>query len=81
MYFFRRKKNTQVKKDTATVIDKEIIKEYEGAFFRTYSYLDLLNIVHMQNIVSRGQEFSTIPDFPDQTILSVYDGRTLFSIF
>ena len=47
MYFFRRKKNTQVKKDAATVIDKEIVKEYEGVFFRSYSYLDLLNLVHM----------------------------------
>ena len=47
MYFFRRKKNTQVKKDTATVIDKEIVKEYEGVFFRSYTYMDLLNVVHM----------------------------------
>ena len=56
------------------MIDKEIIKEYEGVFFRSYSYMDLLNLRHMQNIVNRGQEFSTIPDFPDQTILSVYEG-------
>lgn len=63
------------------MIDKEIIKEYEGVFFRSYSYMDLLNLRHMQNIVNRGQEFSTIPDFPDQTILSVYEGQTLFSIF
>ena len=60
---------------------KELVKEYEGVLHKTYSFIDLLNLVHIQNIVRRGLEFSTIPDIPDQTILSVYDGKTIFSIF
>ena len=62
-------------------MSKDLIKEYEGVLHRTYSFIDLLNLVQIQNIVRRGQEFSTIPDIPDQTILSVYDGKTIFSIF
>ena len=77
----RRKKRTQVKLTAKEVMSKELIKEYEGVLHKTYSFMDLLNLVHIQNIVRRGLEFSTIPDIPDQTILSVYDGKTIFSIF
>lgn len=71
MYFMRRKKQTQVMKQEKRIIDKALIMEYEGVFYRTYSFMDLLNLVHIQNQVRRGQELSTIPD---QSILSVYVG-------
>ena len=76
----RRKKKTQVKStpEIQLVIDKNLVKEYEGNFFRTYSFMDLLNLIHVRNLLRRGQELTTIPD---QTILSVYDGHTIFSIF
>ena len=60
---------------------KELQHWYEGVFFRTYSFLDLLNLAHINNLVKRGKDMSTIPDIPDKTILSVYDGQTIFSIF
>ena len=71
MYFMRRKKQTQVMKQEKRIIDKALIMEYEGVFYRTYSFMDLLNLVHIRNQVRRGQELSTIPD---QSILSVYVG-------
>ena len=75
----RRKKTTQVKQtEFQHVIDKNLIKEYEGNFFRTYSFMDLLNLIHIRNLLRRGQELTIIPD---QTILNVYEGHTIFSIF
>ena len=62
-------------------MNKELTRWYEGVFFRTYSFLDLLNLAHINNLVKRGKDMSTIPDIPDKTILSVYDGQTIFSIF
>ena len=78
MYFMRRKKKHQVSKDEKKIVNKELIKEYEGNFFRTYSFMDLLNLVDVRNSLRRGRELRLIPD---QTILSVYDNHTIFSIF
>ena len=63
------------------MVDKELKRWYEGVFFRTYSFLDLLNLAHINNLVKRGKDLSSIPHIPDKTILSVYDGQTIFSIF
>ena len=60
---------------------KDLGQEYQGVFFRTYSFLNLLNLVHVNNLVKRGKDMQTIPNIPDKTILSVYDQKTIFSIF
>ena len=78
MYFMRRKKKHQITKDVKKIVDKGLVKEYEGNFYRTYSFIDLLNLIVMRNSLRRGQELRQIPD---QTILSVYHGNTIFSIF
>ena len=39
--------------------------------------MDLLNLVHVRNLLRRSEEFFV----PDETMLSVYEGHTFFSIF
>ena len=51
--------------------------EFEGVFYRTYSFLDLLNLVHVRNQLRRGEKMNV----PDETLLSVYEGNTFFSLF
>ena len=78
MYFMRRKKKHQGPKYEKKIVDKELKVEYQGIFFRTYSFMDLLNLVDVRNSLRRGRELRLIPN---QTILSVYDNHTIFSIF
>ena len=56
---------------------KLVKKEYEGNIFRTYSYMDLLNLVHIRSALQKEEDFY----INDQTIVSVYEGHTIFSIF
>ena len=76
----RRKTNKMIKQrnpDEEGTIQKTMDREYEGNFYRTYSFLDLLNLVHIQNLLKRDEKFY----IGDKTMLSVYEGHTIFSIF
>ena len=59
------------------MIKKLIMKEFEGNFYRSYSFMDLLNLVQIRDQLQREEKFFV----PDQTLLSVYEGHTIFSIF
>ena len=71
------------KKDVSTGSNQDDIKQkryaniYFGNMHRTHSYLDLLGLHQIKIALMNGQEFFV----PDQTILSVYAGHTIFSIF
>ena len=57
--------------------DKNISKDYMGSISRTYSFLNLLDLGHIKSSLEKEQDF-----FIDRkTILSVYEGHTIFSIF
>lgn len=79
IYFMRRNKATQIRGPSTEegIAEKHQVKEFEGNYYRTYSFLDLLNLIQARNLVRRGEEFSV----GDQTLLSVYEGHTFFSIF
>ena len=80
MYYMRRKKATQVKFKSdgeGLEVKKPYVREFEGNFYRSYSFMDLLNLVHVRNLLRRREEFF----IPDETMLSVYEGHTFFSIF
>ena len=79
MYYMRRKEQKQVKlvPDEDGIIQKSVVKQFEGNFYRTYSFLDLLNLVHVRNLLRRREQFF----IHDETMLSVYEGHTFFSIF
>ena len=67
-----------VKSDDEKGIEhKNIVREFEGNFYRTYSFIDLLNMVHVRNLLRRKEKFF----IPDEAMLSVYEGHTFFSIF
>ena len=55
----------------------DLVKEYEGNFYRTYSFLDLLNLNRIRQLLNNEEKFY----IRTQTILSVYEGHTIFSIY
>ena len=79
MYFMRRKRATPIRIKNAEIgiVEKLYIREFEGNFYRTYSFMDLLHLVHVRNLLRRSEEFFV----PEETMLSVYEGHTFFSIF
>ena len=52
-------------------------KQYTGSLFRTHSYIDLLDLQFIKSALSKGDDFFIDED----TILSTYEGHTIFSIF
>ena len=73
----------KIKKDATThkvvnnITEKRYVREYEGNFYRTYSFIDLLNLSQIRHFLKKGEEIFV----NDQTMLSVYEGHTIFSIF
>ena len=63
----------------ATESETEAIAKVSGLVFRTYSELDLhgLEEINIQLKESSGK----MPDIDLETILSVYEGRNIFSIY
>ena len=46
MYFLERKRHIEVRNvDEEGTIKKLFVREYEGTFYRTYTFIDLLNLV------------------------------------
>ena len=52
-------------------------REYEGNFYRTYSLVELLSLVHIRHQLKQEEKFY----IEDQTMVSTYQGHTVFSIF
>ena len=52
--------------------------EVSGMVFRTYSELDLYEL---QEINAQLKESTKLPDIDLEAILSIYEGRTIFSIY
>ena len=82
MFYMRRKLliqiNTVNKKESDKLhIQKQYTREFEGNFYRSYSFMDLLNLVQIRNLLRRKEDIFV----RDETMLSVYDGHTFFSIF
>ena len=48
-----------------------------GSVSRTYNYLNLLDLTNMLDALTKEEDFFIDED----TILSVYEGHTIFSIF
>ena len=71
------KKDSTVHKPVNNLIGKAYVREYEGNFYRTYSFIDLLNLSQIKHFLKKGEEIF----INDQTMLSVYEGHTIFSIF
>ena len=62
-----------------TVITKmEDDKKYSGMIYRTYSEIDLLDLLDIKIALERKEDINYI-DL--DTILSTYEGHTIFSIF
>ena len=63
--------------DKDLIQDKNYSKSFTGSVYRTYSYLNLLDLEHIKQQLSKEEDF-----FIDEgTILSTYEGHTIFSIF
>ena len=71
------KKDSTVHKVSNNLIGKPYVREYEGIFYRTYSFIDLLNLSQIKHFLKKGEEIF----INEQTMLSVYEGHTIFSIF
>ena len=51
IYFMRRKRSspiTALNRETSIKV-KNTVKEFEGNYYRTYSFLDLLNLIQVRN--------------------------------
>ena len=77
MYFKERKILKKVVAGTDSFIKKNYVKEYEGTFYRTHSFLELLNLLHTRNQLKRNEKIF----IADETLLSIYEGHSFFSIF
>ena len=84
LYFSKGTKKNQIGQIFETKIKNKLgfkIKNYqslyEGNIHRTYSFIDLLNLVQIRHALKKGEEVF----IRDQTMLSVYEGHTIFSIF
>jgi len=51
--------------------------EYNGILYRQHTYLCLLDLQNIKNLLSRNDEFFV----DEETYLSTYEGHTIFSIF
>ena len=58
-------------------MQKNYTIEYSGALNRTYTYLNLLDLEQVRLQLNKEDDFSIDED----TILSTYQGHTIFSIF
>ena len=52
-------------------------KEFSGILYRTHCYIDLLDLQYIDTALKNGEEYYIELD----TILSTYEGHTIFSIF
>ena len=57
-------------------VSKTRKKIYSGYIFRTYSYLNLLDLQWILNIENKDEL-----NIMTETILSTYEGHTIFSLF
>ena len=56
---------------------RELKNEFTGTVYKTYSFLSLLQLEKLNEAIAKQEEL-----FIDQdTILSVYEGHTIFSLF
>ena len=65
------------KKNESLVHTKMYTKGYLGSISRTYNYLNLLDLTNILDALTKEEDFFIDED----TILSVYEGHTIFSIF
>lgn len=70
-------KQVKTKEDEPGTIQKMMEKEFEGNLYRTYTFMDLLSLVHIRSKLKREEKLF----IKDHTILNVYQGHTIFSIF
>ena len=56
---------------------KPYAKTYTGAVYRTYSMIDLFDLLYVKEHVSKKEEFY----IETSTVLSTYAGHTIFSLF
>jgi hypothetical protein len=56
---------------------KGYAKTYTGAVYRTYSMIDLFDLLYVKEHVTKREEFY----IETSTILSTYAGHTIFSLF
>ena len=59
------------------IIKKNYDKKYSGNVFRTYTFLNLLDLEHARQQMLKEEEFN----FNNETIVATYEGHTIFSIF
>ena len=60
-----------------SLILKNYDKHFSGNIYRTYSFLNLLDLEYVKQSILKDEEFF----INDDTILSAYEGHTVFSIF
>ena len=73
----RFKQDTTGIENEMLVQSKNYSKNYSGSLYRTHSYLDLLDLQFIRSALVKGDDFYINED----TILSTYEGHTIFSIF
>ena len=60
LYFLRRIKKTHVRMNNNSekgILEKRYQRECLGNFYRTYSFLDLLNLVHIRELLRIGEDY------------------------
>ena len=57
MFVMNIKKNVVAKMNDGRFVQKNYLREYEGNFCRTYSFIDLLNLVYIKHNLKKGEEF------------------------
>ena len=57
MFVMNVKKNVVAAMKDSFFVQKNYSKEYEGNFCRTYSFIDLLNLVYIKHNLKKGEEF------------------------
>ena len=83
LYFRESRSKATIKVDPDNLFSKnctskkKYTKHFAGNIFRTYTYLDLLDLLYARNKMLKEESFS----FNDETILATYQGHTVFSIF
>ena len=66
------------KKEKVYVYEKKVTKDFSGTFYRTCSQVDLLDLKQVKVAVDKKEGMIFIDE---STILSTYEGHTIFSIF
>ena len=79
MYFMQSKKYHEVRKKLKTQKNFEIELDltYDGNFYRTYTYMDLLNLSQIRDQIANEENYFV----EEEAMVSVYSGHTFFSIF